>query len=172
MGNPPLNSKHVRLFHMIIRKISLVALLFLSLSLVSGIVSADVKSLCKKSETVVWSCQFKSKVYSICSSKDLTETKGYLQYRAGNPKEIEFKYPAMLQHPKGLFEYGLLPHGAQLSFKNGHYNYVISEDLIGQPNISTSKNDNYLSTIECAQSTQSLTNNSTIEVFRIVGAYK
>lgn len=134
--------------------------------------SAQAKSLCEKYENVVWSCQDKRKIYSICSSRDLTETNGYLQYRAGTLKRMEFKYPPVLQHPKGYFEYGLLAHGAILNFKNGLYSYEISENLIGQPWISVSKDDKNLSSFQCSDSTQSLTNNSTIEIFRTVGAYQ
>ena len=153
-----------------IKKVSSEILLFLIL--VSGTASAQVKSLCEKYENVVWSCQAKKKIYSICSSKDLTETNGYLQYRAGTLERIELKYPPVLQHPKGQFEYGLLAHGAILIFKNGLYSYEISEDLIGQPWIRVSKDERDISSFRCSDSTQSLTNNSTIELFRTVGAYQ
>jgi hypothetical protein len=144
----------------------------LLLSLVSSVVSAEVNSLCDKHENVVWSCQVKNKIYSICSSKDLTETKGYLQYRAGIKESTEFKYPELLQNPKGRFQYGLLPHGAVLIFKNGIYTYSISEDLIGQPVISVEKREKYISTIQCDNSTQSLTNNETMDIFKTIGAYQ
>ena len=146
-------------------------ILFL-LILVSGTATAQVKSLCEKYENVVWSCQAKKKFYSICASKDLTETKGYLQYRAGTLDRIELKYPPVLQHPKGQFEYELLAHGAILIFKNGLYIYEISEDLIGQPRIRVSKDEKDIASFRCGDSTQSLTNNSTIEIFRTVGAYQ
>jgi hypothetical protein len=142
------------------------------LVLASGLVSADVSSLCEKTENIVWSCEFKKKVYSICSSKVLTESNGYLQYRAGTAKNIEFKYPELLQYPKDKFQYGLLAHGAMLIFKNGSYSYQISEPLIGQPEISVEKDGNGSSYFQCKNSTQSLTKNETMEIFRVIGAYK
>lgn len=142
------------------------------LTMVSSIASAQVKSLCEKGENTVWSCQSGKKIYSICASRDLTGTIGYLQYRAGTLEKTEFKFPAELQHPKGRFEYGLLAHGAYLSFKNGHYSYEISEPLIGQPAIDISKADRHLSTLQCSTSTQSLTDNATMDIFKTVGAYQ
>ena len=142
------------------------------LIMASGIASAQVKSLCEKSENTIWSCQAGKKFYSICSSKDLTGTTGYLQYRAGTLEKTEFKFPAELQQPKGRFEYGLLAHGAYLNFKNDHYSYEISEPLAGQAAIEISKDDKHLSTLQCSASTQSLSDNATMDIFKTVGAYQ
>ncbi|MFD0949955.1 hypothetical protein ACFQ0F_06060 [Paraperlucidibaca wandonensis] len=138
--------------------------------LLAGSSYAEVSSLCGKEENAVWSCQTGKKIYSLCASMPVTETTGYVQYRAGTKDKITFNFPATHQHPKGNFEYGLLPQGAFLTFNNGGYEYRINEPLIGQPIIIVSGKDNTI--LQCNDSTQSLTNNATIDLFRSAGVFQ
>jgi hypothetical protein len=140
--------------------------------LVGRATAAEPPSLCQQQENIVWSCLYGKKIYSVCASKDVNDTRGYVQYRAGTPKNIEFKYPAALQPPENLFAFGLLPHGASLEFANGRYTYLLSEDLVGQPWITVSKAGKSLSSFQCQDSTRSLTDNSTIRLFKAIGAYQ
>ena len=152
---------------MMIRKIRLV--IILAVTLTSALANAEVKSLCDKSESTIWSCQTSKKIYSLCASQDLATSVGYLQYRAGTSKNIEFRFPITLQHPKGYFEFGLLPRGASLTFSNSEYTYYIAEPLIGQPVIEISKAGKAVSSLQCSESTQSLTENTTINLFKTTG---
>jgi len=54
-----------------------------------------VGSLCYKDETIVFSAALKGndKLVSICSSKKLDESQGYLQYRFGRPEKVELCFP-------------------------------------------------------------------------------
>ena len=143
------------------------------LAMVNNFANAQVKSLCEKGENSVWSCQHGKKIYSICSSSVLTETIGYLQYRAGTLERSEFRYPVALRHPKGLFEYDMLGNGTiRLTFKNGRYGYEIVEPAIGSSLIYISKDDKHLSTLQCEESTESLSENSTMKLFKTVGIYQ
>jgi hypothetical protein len=140
------------------------ALAFLSLA-----ASASVTTLCETSENIVWSCQAGKKIYSLCASKDLSSTTGYLQYRAGTSKSIELRYPAALKHPRGLIEFSLLAHGASVTFSNKGYSYFISEDLKDGTEISVEKSQKTIATISCDDSTDSLTENSTIDLLKAAG---
>ena len=84
---------------------------------------------------------------------------------------MEFTFPHILRHPKGIFEFYLMAHGASLYFKNGEYTYFIAEDLKGKPVISVEKSDKIVADIRCRNSTYTLTNTSTIDFFKFVGIY-
>ncbi len=136
----------------------------------SGQSYAEVNSLCSKEENTVWSCQAGRKTYSLCASTNVTATEGYVQYRAGTKGKVSFNFPAPHQHPKGNFEFGPIPHGALLTFKNNGYEYEINEPLIGQPFIIVSGKSHLI--LQCRESTQSLTNNATLDLFRSAGVYE
>src|SRR5438128_10829064 len=56
-------------------------------------------SLCAKDERIIFSCITKraAKIVSLCASKDLTNDRGYLQYRFGLPGKIELEFPKSRQ---------------------------------------------------------------------------
>jgi hypothetical protein len=88
------------------------------------------KTLCEAGEAVVWSCNAKTRTISVCASKELTATTGYIQYRAGNPGKVELTYPAAKVHPRGRFTAGFYPQGnTSLDFRNGGYAYSVVEQL-------------------------------------------
>ena len=130
---------------------------------------ADVKNLCNVNERTLWSCQTSKKTYSLCASNNLTGSEGYLQYRAGAKKNIEFKFPENQMHPKGNFEFNLLPHGVSLSFKNGNYTYSIYEDVKGEAAINVEKESKTIAVVKCRESTDTLTENSSIDIFKAAG---
>lgn len=133
---------------------------------------AGVATLCEGDETTIWSCQGKVKLYSLCASSNLAEASGYMQYRAGSVGQVAFRHPQELAHPNGHFEFELLPHGAAVSFVNGEYAYFISEDVKGGGGISVARNGKSIAEIACSESTDTLTENQTINLFKQAGVGK
>lgn len=129
-------------------------------------------SLCKQDEVTDWSCTAKTKIYSVCSSKNLGAATGYMQYRAGKSTKIEFNFPEKLQHPRNIFQSDMLPRGVSLSFSNGEYKYTITESLSGLTMIDVSKAQKTLATISCDSATDSLTLTETINRFKTSGIDK
>jgi hypothetical protein len=144
----------------------------LALFLASACAHAEFSSLCQASEITVWSCQAIDKTYSVCASHDLADSAGYLQYRAGSATQATFKYPITLLQPKGHFEFDVLPHGVALSFANEQYGYIIAEDIKGGASISVDKQGTSISTVHCSDSTNTLSENSTINLFKAAGITK
>jgi hypothetical protein len=64
-------------------------------------------TLCGNGERVIFSCMLrqKAKVVSLCASKDVTNEKGYLQYRFGRPGKIELEFPKDRTNTQQQFEY-------------------------------------------------------------------
>lgn len=130
----------------------------------------DVPNLCKASENIVWSCRAARKTFSLCASSDLGANNGYLQYRAGTRHHISFAFPSNLVHPRGKFEYNSYAHGgAGISFKNGAYSYDIREDLKGLAAIWVHSPNAPDKTVQCEDATQSLTLNTTMDLFKTAG---
>lgn len=134
-----------------------------------GAAMADVKTLCHPGERTVWSCRAGAKHYSLCASRNLGEREGYLQYRAGRLLRPEFRFPGGLTHPRGHFTFGLLAHGASLVFERGAYRYEITEDLKGDTSILVRLPQGRLVSIDCTDATQTLTENTTIDLFKAAG---
>lgn len=87
-------------------------------------------TLCAPTENVVWSCRAKKKTISVCASRKISASDGYMQYRIGRPGALEMRYPETLTHPRGHFRYTLYIQGNQsLEFTKGGYEYAIVEDL-------------------------------------------
>lgn len=135
----------------------------------TGTATADVRSLCLDNENTLWSCRAGAKHYSLCASKDLDASTGYLQYRAGRLPKWEFQFPGSQKHPKGYFKFGLMAHGASLRFDNGGYAYDIVEDIKGETSILVRTPTGRRVSIVCADSTQTLTENTTIDLLNSIG---
>ncbi|WP_175772836.1 hypothetical protein [Paraburkholderia phenazinium] len=94
-------------------------------------------SLCGASEVAVFSCQLKEnkKFVSLCSSKDLSDKSGFLQYRYGAPGKIELRYPEDLTGSQSRFGYDSYSRPDLstfvLGFDNANYRYEISETTEG-----------------------------------------
>ncbi len=92
-----------------------------------------VKSLCSADEQTIWSCTtVKNKIASVCASKDLTEDKGYVQYRFGLLRKIELEFPKKREESQKAFKYSRytrpLVTMLTLSFTNNGIVYEIHDD--------------------------------------------
>ncbi len=66
--------------------------------------AAEPRFLCKPDEQIVFACQLNNKKsVSLCASKNLSATAGYVQYRYGSAAAIELEYPKEQHLPKGTF---------------------------------------------------------------------
>ena len=96
-----------------------------------GSYSHAVETLCERNEQVILSCSIanSSRVLSICSSKVLTATEGYLQYRFGRIGAIEMTYPATKVETQEKFRWTTNYHAdvidSWLTFKSGAYVYSV-----------------------------------------------
>ncbi len=94
-------------------------------------------SLCARTEKIVFSCTLKpaAKIVSLCSSKHLTKTRGYLQYRFGLPGKVELEFPKQRERSQEAFKYShyfraLVDRNA-ISFTSDGYEYVVFSDYEG-----------------------------------------
>jgi hypothetical protein len=91
-------------------------------------------SLCAKNENVVWSCETvrDRKLASVCSSKVLEETRGYVQYRFGRVGQIELEFPRERVNTQAAFKYSrytrYMVTYLKLEFVSGGFTYTISDD--------------------------------------------
>jgi hypothetical protein len=89
-------------------------------------------TLCNNEEIALWNCKIKTRSYSLCSSKIVTRTLGYMQYRASNRGKVEFTYPPMKVPPKGYFLYNSSANGdASIEFTSKGYSYTLFDPLRG-----------------------------------------
>lgn len=96
--------------------------------------SIKTGSLCASGERVVWSCKTERerKLASICSSKDLDRSHGYVQYRFGRPGQVELEFPGERAGSQALFKYSRytrpLVTRLKLEFVHNGFTYTISDD--------------------------------------------
>lgn len=96
--------------------------------------TTSLKSLCQASEQVVWSCEMVKdrKLASVCGSKDLDETRGYVQYRFGRAGQIELEFPRERTNTQSAFKYSRytrpLVTYLKLQFFNEGVSYTIGDD--------------------------------------------
>ena len=97
------------------------------------------ESHCNTQEQIIFSCSIGTKVVSVCASKDLSATQGYVQYRFGVTSKPELLFPSSTQTivPRTNIQARTLMFagggGAYLRFINGNYNYnYIVYSAIGQ----------------------------------------
>ncbi|TAN68143.1 MAG: hypothetical protein EPN17_09910 [Methylobacter sp.] len=89
------------------------------------------ESYCSEQEQTVFSCSLGKKIVSVCASKDISPTSGYLQYRFGKQNAPELIFPALTNAPSqrsGIQARSLMfsgGGGAYLRFINGNYNYIV-----------------------------------------------
>jgi hypothetical protein len=91
--------------------------------------SAPGRSLCSKEERVVFACRTGSKLLSICATKGLSPSSGYLFYRYGTSSRAELSFPQSEAHPSQVFAayFGRWAKGneVQLSFERGALTYTV-----------------------------------------------
>lgn len=96
--------------------------------------SVKARSLCSQGERVVWSCETvkERKIASLCSSKDLDKTRGYLQYRYGRMGQVELEFPRERANTQAAFKYSRytrpLVTFLKVEFVNNGFTYTISDD--------------------------------------------
>jgi len=92
--------------------------------------------LCGKDEVTLWSCEAGKRVYSLCSSHEVTRTSGYMQYRASDHGKVVFTYPVEKRPPLGVFVYNSFGNGnASVEFTNNGYGYTLFDSLRGDSSI-------------------------------------
>jgi len=95
-------------------------------------------TLCEKGERIIFSCPVRrpAKIVSLCSSKDLTSDRGYLQYRFGLPEKIELEFPKDRTGAQGKFQYTHYFRAqfdlTEISFSINGYEYQITDDYNGE----------------------------------------
>ena len=119
-------------------------------------------TLCKTNEIDYFSCKTQAKVVSLCASKNLSSTDGYMQFRYGRRGNIELRFPPEDRHPKGLFtnthenytdgtEFGLHFNVGELTYTV--YNTITfpgpSRDPANRHGLRIEKGDKFIREIEC-----------------------
>lgn len=95
--------------------------------------------LCAAEEITLWSCTVGNRVHSLCASRVVTRTTGYMQYRASRRSQVVFTYPAERGPPSGRFVYHAYANGdATVEFDNNGYGYVLSDPLRGDSSLRVS----------------------------------
>lgn len=99
---------------------------------------AETKSLCAADERVIFSCVLRqpAKTVSMCASKDLTNEKGYLQYRFGMPGKIELEFPKDRTSTPPQFEYSHYFRArvdmTEINFTVNGVSYSVFDDYNGE----------------------------------------
>lgn len=95
-------------------------------------------SLCEQNEKIVFSCPVKSsnKIVSLCASRKLTKTEGYLQYRFGLPGKVELEYPKQHGEAQKAFRYShyfrAQVDSTEISFSIDGYGYTVFDNYNGE----------------------------------------
>ena len=95
-------------------------------------------TLCEAGERIIFSCPVKrpAKIVSLCASKDLTNERGYVQYRFGLPGKVELEYPKERIGTQEKFHYMHYFRAqfdlTEISFTNNGYEYQITDDYNGE----------------------------------------
>lgn len=103
-----------------------------------NIVQLQAGSLCEKDEKVVFSCPITkpAKIVSLCSSKELTKERGYLQYRFGLPGKIELEFPKHREQTQTAFKYSHYFRAqfdlTEISFTQDGHEYALFDDYNGE----------------------------------------
>lgn len=140
-----------------------------ALALFGHIDAFAAQSVCADNEKIVWSCKNPDATYAVCASEDLTQTVGYLQYRATNGDEPGLEFPDAHVHPAGLFSFFMLARGAMLVFEQAGVKYTMSEDVAGTVSLSVSEFGRHLYSVECDSSDHTLTLTDTINLLKSAG---
>ncbi len=94
-----------------------------------SLVTESETALCSADEDTLFSCApgHKQQI-SICSSKNLSASSGYIQYRAAKGGMIEFLFPEKKMLPSKVFAFKEVPWGQgeenSLRFHSGEYAYT------------------------------------------------
>jgi hypothetical protein len=95
-------------------------------------------TLCENTERVIFACRLKqpAKLVSVCASKDLTNEKGYLQYRFGMPGKVELEFPQDHANTQQQFEYSHYFRArvdlTEINFTVNGVSYSVFDDYQGE----------------------------------------
>lgn len=95
---------------------------------------ARPRSLCTQGEQVLWSCVTLrgGKLASLCGSRELDETRGYVQYRFGRAGRVELEFPRERLRTQSAFRYSRytrpLVTYLKVEFTNDGFTYTIRDD--------------------------------------------
>jgi hypothetical protein len=107
------------------RRLALVAALLSVLP--SG--AATGASHCGAEEETLFTCNTGRKLVSVCGSRDLSASFGFVQYRFGPPAAPELVYPPVDADWRAVTRGSVLTYagggGAYLAFSSGPYRYVV-----------------------------------------------
>jgi hypothetical protein len=119
-------------------------------------VSASVQSLCAQQEEIVFSCKIDKKLVSVCASKEISPTGGFIQYRFGKKDAAELLFPKgdLSQRHVKAKSLPLVGGGiAYLRFSNGQFDYVVyqamSRDLGTRDGVAVLKAGKLARNISC-----------------------
>jgi hypothetical protein len=134
----------------------------------------DKSTLCSENEITLWTCKTSSKIYSLCSSKQMTKNSGYLQYRASKAGHLVFVFPASKMPPIHKFLYVTSMAGdASLHFSNGGYKYTLIDPLRGHSLIDiTGKSLQHGVEVTCKNENQTLQLNYTMKLMYDAGIWQ
>ncbi len=119
---------------------------------------------CSAQEANVFSCSTGKKIISVCASKDLSRSSGYLQYRFGPKNAPEIEVPEAWEHPESSVKSGNLMFsgggGAWLRFIKGEFAYVVytatGKGWGAKEGVAVEKGDKRVANIKCKQPSQSI----------------
>ena len=98
----------------------------------------QARTLCAADERVIFSCTLRQpvKIVSVCAAKDLTNEKGYLQYRFGLPGKVELEFPKDRTNTQQQFEYSHYFRArvdlTEINFTINGVNYSVFDDYQGE----------------------------------------
>lgn len=103
--------------------------------ILTSVSMAHEKTLCNTSEVIVFNCSLtrNEKIVSLCASRQLTNSVGYVQYRFGTPKHTELEFPSerqasILQFQMSHYFRPMVSH-TSISFENQRNRYSIVDDI-------------------------------------------
>ena len=110
----------------------------LFVSFVFLVSSPQPGSLCNTDEKIIFNCTIKenAKIVSLCSSRELTKDRGYIQYRFGRPGKVELEFPKSREKTQQAFKYSHYFRAqvdlTEISFTSDNYTYSIFDDYNGE----------------------------------------
>ncbi|WP_052760653.1 hypothetical protein [Pseudomonas putida] len=125
--------------------------------------TAKAIELCLSDEQVIFSCKAEHKIIAICASKNLSNMKGFAQYRVFDVDKnmTEFVFPETLTPPDRNFiiDTQPLPGGidVKVKFSNNGFLYIIherdtpiaEEGFEGHSEVIVRRNEKIIDSIKC-----------------------
>lgn len=129
---------------------------------------------CSKAEITLWTCETKKTLYSICSSRRVTASSGYIQYRVSRAGRVVYLFPESRRAPLGHFVFRTGASGdASLDFSNKGYEYSLTDPLRGASSIlvASKASPSNASEISCKNGNQTLQLNYTLKLMYDAGIW-